>query len=165
MRLTNSLRGAWARRNSVFFTPSAELLEEETAAAANVLAKAQGWPGLAAQSFALKKQILAVQPLAAADERIWEVRPEVSFAAAHGRPLKWPKSTWNGISLRRHRAPRRPRPRWGNRRVRRARRGDRGDRGVVGEAHRHRGAPLPPRMLSADRRDLAVSWAGGCASS
>ncbi len=89
------------RRNSVFFTPSAELLEEETAAAANVLAKAQGWPGLAAQSFALKKQILAVQPLAAADERIWEVRPEVSFAAAHGRPLKWPKSTWNGISLRR----------------------------------------------------------------
>ena len=89
------------RRNSVFFTPSAELLEEETAAAANVLAKAQGWPGLAAQSFALKKQILAVQPLAAADERIWEVRPEVSFAAAHGRPPKWPKSTWNGISLRR----------------------------------------------------------------
>ena len=89
------------RRNSVFFTPSAELLEKETAAEANVLAKAQGWPGLAAQSFALKKQILAVQPLAAADDRIWEVHPEVSFAEAHGRPLEWPKSTWNGINLRR----------------------------------------------------------------
>ncbi len=90
-----------ARRNSVFFTPSAELLETETAAEANVLAKEQGWPGLAAQSFALKKQILAVQPLAAADERIWEVHPEVSFAQSHGRPLEWPKSTWNGIGLRR----------------------------------------------------------------
>ena len=66
-----------------------------------MLAKEQGWPGLAAQSFALKKQILAVQPLAAADERIWEVHPEVSFAAAHGHPLVWPKSTWNGIGLRR----------------------------------------------------------------
>lgn len=90
-----------ARRNSVFFTPCAELLEKETAAEANVLAKARGWPGLAAQSFALKKQILAVQPQAAADERIWEVHPEVSFAEAHGGTLEWPKSTWNGISLRR----------------------------------------------------------------
>jgi predicted RNase H-like nuclease len=89
------------RRNSVFFTPCAELLEQESAAAANVLAKAQGWPGVAAQSFALKTQILSVQPLAAADERIWEVHPEVSFADAHGHPLEWPKSTWNGISLRR----------------------------------------------------------------
>ena len=90
-----------ARRNSVFFTPSAKLLEAETGTEANVLANEQGWPGLAAQSFALKKQILAVQPLAAADDRIWEVHPEVSFAEAHGRPLEWPKSTWNGIALRR----------------------------------------------------------------
>ena len=37
----------------------------------------------------------------AADERIWEVHPEVSFAEAHGGTLEWPKSTWNGISLRR----------------------------------------------------------------
>ncbi len=88
------------RRNSVFYTPSAELLEKETAADANVLAKAKGWPGLAAQAFALKKQILAVQPLAAVDDRIWEVHPEVSFAEAHGRSLEWPKSTWNGINLR-----------------------------------------------------------------
>jgi predicted RNase H-like nuclease len=96
---------AWAfvgaRRNSVFFTPSAELMEKETAAEANGLAKSEGWPGLAAQAFALKKQILAVQPLAAADERIWEVHPEVSFAEAHGRPLEWPKTTWNGVALRR----------------------------------------------------------------
>ena len=89
------------RSNSVFFTPSVELLESKSAADANVLAKSKGWPGVAAQSFALKKQLLAVQPLAVADERIWEVHPEVSFAEAHGRTLKWPKSTWNGIELRR----------------------------------------------------------------
>lgn len=89
------------RRNSVFFTPAAELLDEPTAAAANVLAKSRGWSGVAAQAFALKKQILAVQPLAAVDDRIWEVHPEISFAEAHGAPLEWPKSTWNGITLRR----------------------------------------------------------------
>jgi predicted RNase H-like nuclease len=70
------------RRNSVFFTPSAELLEKETPAEANALARAQEWPGIAAQTFALKKQPLAVQPLASANERIWEVHPEVSFAEA-----------------------------------------------------------------------------------
>jgi predicted RNase H-like nuclease len=51
------------RRNSVFFTPLAELLEKATPAEANVLARSQGWPGIAAQTFALKKQLLAVQPL------------------------------------------------------------------------------------------------------
>ena len=97
-------RGPELRRSPtqlVFYTPSAELLEKETAADANVLAKAEGWPGLAAQAFALKKQILAVQPLAAVDDRIWEVHPKVSFVEAHGRTLEWPKSTWNGINLRR----------------------------------------------------------------
>ena len=89
------------RRNSVFFTPSAEMLECETAAAANVLAKSEGWPGIAAQSFALKKQIFDVRPLADADVRIREVHPEVSFAEALGHPLEWPKSTWNGVALRR----------------------------------------------------------------
>jgi predicted RNase H-like nuclease len=89
------------RRNSVFFTPSAELLEKEAAADANLLARSEGWPGIAAQAFALKKQITAVQPLAAADDRIWEIHPEVSFAEALGRPLEWPKSTWNGVNLRR----------------------------------------------------------------
>jgi predicted RNase H-like nuclease len=89
------------RRNSVFFTSSAELLEKATPAEANALARAQGWPGIAAQTFTLKKQPLAVQPLASANERIWEVHPEVSFAEANGGvPLEWSKTSWNGAALR-----------------------------------------------------------------
>jgi len=89
------------RRNSVFTTPSAKLLECASAAEANVLAKERGWPGISAQAFALKKQILAVQPLAEGDRRIWEVHPEVSFTEANGGvPLAWAKSSWNGAALR-----------------------------------------------------------------
>jgi predicted RNase H-like nuclease len=89
------------RRNSVFFTPSAEVLDRATLTEANGLARSQGWSGITAQAFALKKQILAVEPVAVADERIWEVHPEVSFAEASGATLEWPKSCWNGVALRR----------------------------------------------------------------
>jgi predicted RNase H-like nuclease len=64
------------------------------------LAKTHTWPGISAQAFALKKQILAVQPLAERDERIWEVHPEVSFAEANEGPLEWSKTSWNGAKLR-----------------------------------------------------------------
>ena len=50
----------------------------------------------------LKKQILAVQAVAEADGRTWEVHPEVSFAEANGGPLEWPKTCWNGVALRRN---------------------------------------------------------------
>jgi predicted RNase H-like nuclease len=90
------------RRNSVFFTPSEALLTKETLREANQLARDEEWPGISAQAFALKEQILAVQPMAAADERIWEVHPEVSFAEANGGvPLEWAKTSWNGVALRR----------------------------------------------------------------
>ena len=89
------------RRNSVFSTPPAELLGCASAAEANTLAKSNGWPGISAQAFSLKKQILAVQPLAEADSRVWEVHPEVSFAAANGGvSLEWSKTSWNGAGLR-----------------------------------------------------------------
>lgn len=89
------------RRNSVFPTPSAELLACSSAAEANMLAKSKEWAGISSQAFALKKQILAVQPLAEADVRIWEVHPEVSFAEANGGVhLQWPKTSWNGAALR-----------------------------------------------------------------
>lgn len=89
------------RRNSVFTTPPAELLECASAAEANTLATSEGWPGISSQAFSLKKQILDVQPLAEADERVWEVHPEVSFAEANGGvPLAWSKTSWNGAELR-----------------------------------------------------------------
>lgn len=89
------------RRSSVFFTPSRELLMCDTAQEANRLAREQGVSGIAAQTFGLKKQIVAVAPWAEGDERIFEVHPEVSFREAAGHVLPWPKSSWNGQMLRR----------------------------------------------------------------
>jgi predicted RNase H-like nuclease len=90
-----------SRRNSVFFTPPAELLDCTSAAEANDLARRLNIPGIAAQTFALKKQILAVQPFAEQDGRIYEVHPEVSFREACGEEVLWPKSSWNGQMVRR----------------------------------------------------------------
>lgn len=89
------------RWQSVFMTPSRDLLEAPTHAKANELAKAEGWAGISAQAYALGPQILQVQPVAERDERIHEVHPEVSFAAASGKTLPWAKSCWNGFALRR----------------------------------------------------------------
>jgi len=90
-----------SRRSSVFFTPSAELLDCASAAEANGLARRLNIPGISAQTFALKKQILAVQPFAERDDRIYEVHPEVSFREACGNELRWSKSSWNGQMVRR----------------------------------------------------------------
>ena len=90
-----------SRRSSVFFTPPAELLDCTSAAEANDLARRLNIPGISAQTFALKKQILAVQPFAEQDGRIYEVHPEVSFREACGEEVLWPKSSWNGQMVRR----------------------------------------------------------------
>lgn len=90
------------RSSSVFPTPPLELLMCASAAEANTLAQEHGWPGISAQAFGLKKQILAVGEVVAGDERVWEVHPEVSFAEANDRvPLVWSKSSWSGAALRR----------------------------------------------------------------
>lgn len=88
------------RRSSVFWTPCRDLLEAPTYAAACALARARGWPGIAAQTYALKRQILAVERVAAHDDRLVEVHPEVSFAEAKGTVLSWPKTSWNGMQER-----------------------------------------------------------------
>ena len=90
-----------SRRSSVFFTPPAELLDCASASEANELARKLNIPGISAQTFGLKKQILAVQPFAEQDDRIYEVHPEVSFREAHGKEILWSKSSWNGQMLRR----------------------------------------------------------------
>jgi predicted RNase H-like nuclease len=86
---------------SVFIPPSASMARAANHALANELVPVGGTK-VSAQAFALGKHILAVQPLAAADERLHEVHPEVSFTCANGdRHLAWPKSSWNGVQLRR----------------------------------------------------------------
>jgi predicted RNase H-like nuclease len=64
--------------------------------------------GVSAQAHALGPRILHVTALARADDRIFEVHPEVSFRALNGRrPLRWRKKSAGGAIerlglLRRH---------------------------------------------------------------
>jgi predicted RNase H-like nuclease len=82
------------RRGSVFPTPPrAALLAATYAEARQVL------PSLSAQSFALGRKILEVE--GCIEERVFEVHPEVSFAALAGRHLRHSKRSWNGQMERR----------------------------------------------------------------
>ncbi len=83
------------RRGSVFPTPPRSVLQAATYAEARKVL-----PSLSAQSFALGKKILEVE--ACLEERVFEVHPEVSFAALAGRHLRHPKRAWNGQTERRH---------------------------------------------------------------
>jgi predicted RNase H-like nuclease len=90
------------RWQSVFMTPCLSLLRSPSLGEANQLAKAEGWDGISAQTYALGKLILEVQPVADRDARVVEIHPEVSFVRANQDvPLQWSKSSWGGISLRR----------------------------------------------------------------
>ena len=84
------------RRSSVFATPPRAALALATYAEARAVA-----PSLSAQSFALREKILEVEALLA-DERVFEVHPEVSFAALNGgKHLQHSKRSWNGQMERR----------------------------------------------------------------
>jgi predicted RNase H-like nuclease len=86
---------------SVFTPPAAAMAEAASHALANRLVP-QGGVRISAQAYALGRRILELQPVAAADDRLHEVHPEVSFVCANGgRHLAWPKSSWNGVELRR----------------------------------------------------------------
>ena len=90
------------RWQSVFLTPPADLLAAPSHRAANDLARTRGWDGISAQAYGLKTMILQVQPVAARDPRLHEVHPEVSFTRANGgAPLRWPKTSWSGVAVRR----------------------------------------------------------------
>jgi predicted RNase H-like nuclease len=82
------------RRSSVFPAPSRAALAEATYAAARAVL-----PSLSAQSFALGAKILEVGDCL--DERVFEVHPEVSFAALANRCLLHSKRSWNGQMERR----------------------------------------------------------------
>jgi predicted RNase H-like nuclease len=91
------------RRNSVFMTPPAPVLAAGSYAEANALAAAlPGGKRISQQAWALRTNIAAVGAVAERDARVIEVHPEVSFCAMRdGEPLAFPKTTWNGVALRR----------------------------------------------------------------
>ena len=88
------------RRSSVFPTFPEAVLTAPTYDDAKAMCIACGWPRPSRQSYGMRHRILEVAALAAADERVFEVHPEVSFRELAGRPLS-AKRTATGAAERR----------------------------------------------------------------
>ena len=89
------------RRSSVFPTPHPDVLGEQNWKDANQKSRNRFGRGLTQQSFALKPKINEVADVAARDNRVYEVHPEVSFVALAGQHLEVSKKQWNGHNARR----------------------------------------------------------------
>jgi predicted RNase H-like nuclease len=90
-----------SRRSSVFITPPADVLFAPTYDEANRRSRERYGTGISRQAYALRANVRVVDELAAADPRLIEVHPEVSFRALLGEVLVHSKSTWNGQAVRR----------------------------------------------------------------
>jgi len=89
------------RGSSVFSAPPSEILAAATYAAANEALVELGSSRISQQAWALIPKMVEAAEIAAADGRVVEVHPEVSFCALAGEHLPWSKKTWNGLLLRR----------------------------------------------------------------
>ncbi|MGI8792611.1 MAG: DUF429 domain-containing protein [Acidimicrobiales bacterium] len=89
------------RRSSVFATPPAIAAAPASYAEANALLADLGLPKMSRQAWALLPKIVEAATLAAADDRLFEVHPEVSFCEMAGEHLRWSKKSWNGLQSRR----------------------------------------------------------------
>ncbi len=89
------------RRSSLFLTPPRQALEAPTHAEAIAICRELGCPAPSAQAYALRGKIFEVAPIAAAEERIFEVHPELAFRMLAGEPLAASKRSWNGLAQRR----------------------------------------------------------------
>ena len=83
-----------SRGSSVFQIPLRAALEQSSHAEATAFHVAQTGKGISQQAYALRTKVLEVA--AHADPRVFEVHPEVCFAAMAGEPLAEKKKTWNG---------------------------------------------------------------------
>jgi predicted RNase H-like nuclease len=88
-----------AQYRSVFTICPLVVFDTPTYQAALARCKELTGRGLSAQTYALARKILELNR--SADERVWEVHPEVSFCALGGRPLEPSKRTYNGLMARR----------------------------------------------------------------
>ena len=88
-----------ARRSSVFFCPPRGVLEIDTYAAANALAKEKHNFGISKQSYMLRPKILEVDGAIAAGAVIYESHPELAFQAISGSELP-SKKTYAGQRAR-----------------------------------------------------------------
>jgi predicted RNase H-like nuclease len=83
------------RRSSVFATFPSTVLEALSYEEAKAICVARGWPKPSLQSYGMRHRIMEIARLAAVDERVVEVHPEVSFRELLGRTLS-PKRTGSG---------------------------------------------------------------------
>ena len=89
------------RRASVFAAPSLDEIGAQGHTEFNAVLAAAGRPKISAQAWALLPKMREAAAIAATDERVHEVHPEVSFREMHGVDLEWSKKSWNGQHLRR----------------------------------------------------------------
>lgn len=89
------------RASSVFAAPPADVLAANSYAEDNAALGALGSPLLSRQAWALIPKMVEAAEVAASDERVFEVHPEVSFRELAGEHVRWPKKSWNGLLLRR----------------------------------------------------------------
>ena len=82
------------RRSSVFATPAREQLEGPWGPGLRITRQAHS---LGPRIFEVEKAV-AVKTVS---DKIYEVHPEVSFAAMSKGPVRYPKSSWNGLQFRR----------------------------------------------------------------
>lgn len=89
------------RRSSVFFTPPRSVIETDSYAAANALAKAEFGFGISKQAYMLRPKILEVdRHVRSAAGVIREVHPELAFRDLAGADVP-SKQTYAGIVIRR----------------------------------------------------------------
>ena len=90
-----------ARHSTIFSVPPrAAFLDASSPTEANERARELTGKGLSTQAFYLRRHVLDV--IEHADSRpLFEVHPELSFAAMAGEPIAEPKTTWNGLTRRR----------------------------------------------------------------
>ncbi len=89
------------RRNSVFVTPPRAALQAPDYKEGLLISNELNGAGFSRQAWGLREKIFEVEEVAAKDQRIFEVHPEVGFAAMNGEPLRFPKRSWNGQMDRR----------------------------------------------------------------
>jgi predicted RNase H-like nuclease len=82
---------------SVFPVPPESVLRAALHADAVAIARRDLGHGISRQSHGLAGRIFEVAEIAAQDPRLFEVHPEVSFAALAERPLRYSKHTWAGL--------------------------------------------------------------------
>lgn len=87
------------RGSTIFPTPPRDVVETIEYSAANHLAKTRHGFGISKQSFMLQPKIREVDAYCDGPQQVFEVHPEVAFAAVHGEVLP-PKKTYAGVTAR-----------------------------------------------------------------